>query len=129
MQEVEYMRQYRQQMETSAIDSHIQTFAQQNEFFDDVRHQMGELIARGIATGLEDAYQQAIWMEPSVREVLLERTQRGGQQTQVSQRQVAAARVGIQSSDAPVVDTGDVDTDDIYETVRQVTARQTSQRR
>lgn len=44
-----------------------------NEFFNDVREMMADLLEAGRAKSLEDAYQASIWANPDTRKILLQR--------------------------------------------------------
>lgn len=122
-QEVAYVRQYREELQNQALDTKINSFASQHEFFDDVRYQMGQLIATGVAQSMEDAYEQAVWMVPEVREVLVEREKASRAAQSVASRQAAAARVASPGrSSEPHVPMDVSESDDIYATVRGIAA-------
>ena len=65
--------QLSQMSEDHSIDNEITTFskAEGHEHFDSVRTTMGALMSNGIAENLEDAYQQAIYANPSTREKVM----------------------------------------------------------
>jgi len=44
-----------------------------NEFFEQVRPVMGQLVAGGQAKDIADAYEKAVWMVPEVRQIMLAR--------------------------------------------------------
>ena len=55
-------------------DTMLSTFlATEPEFYGDVRYQMADIIGAGHAGTLEEAYDQAVWANPSTRKVLLSR--------------------------------------------------------
>jgi len=91
-----------------AAQSDIDTFASdpKNEFFNDVRETMADIIEvaskRGVFLPLKDAYSQAIQLTPSVREVLNARTQRSSAQNVVVAAQ-RARRAAVSVSGAPVM--------------------------
>ncbi len=53
------------QRETTAKE--ISTWAKDKPHFEKVRVRMGQMLQGGAATGLDDAYQQAIWADPVIR--------------------------------------------------------------
>lgn len=61
-----------QQKEQEQIQSSIQAFksAAGHEHFDVVREQMAGLLQSGMAQDLEDAYSQAIWLNPQTRQAM-----------------------------------------------------------
>lgn len=73
MQELNEMRQWRQQQQNEIVQNQISQFSQGKEFFHDVHSQMAGLIESGQAQNLESAYDMACWATPSVREVMLAR--------------------------------------------------------
>lgn len=66
--------QQRQQIEQdqSAAASEITRFADGKPYFEEVRPLMGKLMASGAAESLQDAYDQAIWANPTIRERILQ---------------------------------------------------------
>ena len=63
-----------QQTETSQYVSQIQAFAADsaaNPYFNDVKAHMAALLRAGTAKDLRDAYDQAVWANPSIRAQLL----------------------------------------------------------
>jgi hypothetical protein len=68
----EYERMQEQQ-EQSAVESEIESFGKQPEhrYFENVKQTMGRLISIGAAEDLKDAYQQACYATPEIREVLI----------------------------------------------------------
>lgn len=58
------------QQEQNRINSELATFAKAHPHFEKVRIQMGQLIQAGVVppTDLEGAYNQAIWLNPEIRE-------------------------------------------------------------
>jgi hypothetical protein len=120
MQELQEMRQWRTQFEEQGINKEINAFVQDKEFFYDVKDQMANLLDHNLANGLEDAYKQAIWANPNVRAVLLERERAGGQQTDLKQRQAAAAGAGVKPAGQLAVTTEDDEKeDDLADTIRR----------
>jgi len=115
--EIEDMRSWREQQEQRTVDYEVQSFGTQLEFFNDVRHQMADLLEAGVAPDLQTAYDQAIWANSDVREVLLTRRSGG---TPVSSRQAKAVGAGIKPSGAVKVTLDDDDSEDsIADTLRK----------
>lgn len=72
------MQQQTQQQEAVAEQTANQTLMQfssdpKNEFFDDVREMMADLLEAGRASTLQEAYQACIWANPDTRKILLQR--------------------------------------------------------
>jgi hypothetical protein len=59
-----------QEIEQEAVNR-IQAFKANAEFFEDVREPMAQLLERGLATDLQQAYEMATWQTPSIREKLI----------------------------------------------------------
>jgi hypothetical protein len=68
-------QQEAQAREVGTLNSDIQSFAKNNEHFDLVRDRMADLIQGGSAKTLQDAYDMAIWSDPTVRANLLAKQQ------------------------------------------------------
>ncbi len=123
--ELEEIRHWRDSMERDQVLGEVSSFSAGKEFFEDVRFTMGNLIRSGAAENLDQAYEQAIWAVPAVREVLIARTAAGSTSTGVRQRQQAAASVGRVAGTSGVhVPASDEDgDDDIASIVRTQMAR------
>jgi hypothetical protein len=118
-QELEAMRGWRAQQEQAAVEQQISQFSTDKEFFEDVRATMGDLIEAGKAKGLEDAYEQACWMSPEVRKVLIQREKAGGTQEAIRQRQEAAQRANLKTtSNVDVSSQTEEESDDIESIIR-----------
>lgn len=65
--------QQRQQFESeqSQAVKEIETFAKTAPYFDEVRQHVGKLLQAGTAETLADAYEQATWANPTIRERIL----------------------------------------------------------
>jgi hypothetical protein len=61
----------RERQEQESINTHLQTFAQDKLYFEDVRRDMADLIRTGKADTLEEAYDKACWMHPQIRDLLI----------------------------------------------------------
>jgi len=88
-------QQFRQQAEDGQVNATIDDFASQpgHEHFEAVRYEMGLLLKEGIANDMEDAYQRAIWANPSIRSTLT------AEQTQADQtKRVAEAAAKVQQA-------------------------------
>jgi hypothetical protein len=97
------VQQYESQFQTRAVESANQTLDQfaadpKNEFFDDVRDMMADLLETGRAATLDESYTAACWANPDTRKILLQReaearaSQRG--QRAVVARQASSAIAG-----------------------------------
>ena len=94
------MRAWRSNFEQSAVVGEMDRFASDpsNEFFSDVRGRMADLFESGQAQTLKDAYDQAIWTTPAVREVLLSRQMTTQQAADLQTRQKMAGAASVPAS-------------------------------
>lgn len=121
MQELQEARKWREQSQAQSIEQQINMFksSAEHEFYEDVRDIMADLIEAGRAKDLKDAYDQAVWLNPEVRSVLIDREKGGRQQQQIQQRQAAAAGASVQASGAADVQVDDDDDDSTEAIVRR----------
>lgn len=84
--------QLQEQIERDRISGEIQAFAANpaNVHFETVKSQMGSLIATGRAKNLQEAYDMAIWSDPSIRSELLKA--QTAQETEKKKAEMAAKR-------------------------------------
>lgn len=101
-QELEASRQFRQQYEQTTLQRQVEEFATKNEFFEDVRGIMADLMDAGVAKDLQDAYDRAVWAHPEVREVLLQRQGQQAASQQQKQRRAAAAGAAVKTGNSDV---------------------------
>lgn len=121
-QELEEARRFRQQYEQQQ-QSHvgkeeanaIAEFSKGNEFFEDVRDDMALLIESGRAKDLKEAYDQAVWVNPHTREIMMER-QKNPVVDKVAAAQAAATKVKVKSSNSSQLQNNDHDDDDDLDT-------------
>jgi len=118
-QELNYMRQWREGQETQYATNTVESFGAGKDFFNDVRGVMANLVERGLATDLEQAYDQACWMVPEVRQVMLARQGQAAATTAMTTKQVKAAGVSIPTGGKVVVADEDAEDEDISATVRK----------
>ena len=64
--QLEASNSFRQSHEDTQIQSHIDQFAEGREFFEDARLLMADLLDRGLATDLDDAYDKAIRLDANL---------------------------------------------------------------
>lgn len=107
------------EMQEANFKKEIDAFKGGHEFFDDVSEAMADLIDAGRAKGLEDAYEQACWMHPEVRRVMLDRERTGGKQDELKQRQAAASKATVKASGAADIKVDTDDDDTLESTVRK----------
>lgn len=88
-----------QSRETEVVNTTLEQFAKQpgREHFDAVRGHMAALLESGQAQTLEDAYDQAVYANPSTRTVLLEQ-QRKQLESEVNAKRAKAASVSVKGS-------------------------------
>ena len=113
----EQMLQQQQQMQHQTVQQQVNEFASKNEFFEDVRELMADLMDANPSRTLQDAYEQAVWAHPEVRQVLLQRQQQESAKQQGQQRRSAAANASATSNDPGVTVQGDMG-DTIEDVVR-----------
>lgn len=121
-QEIQYMRQWRESMETQQANSFVNQFGADKEFLGDVRLVMADLIERGLANDLPTAYDQACWMVPEVRQVLLARQGQTAAAGAITQKQAKATGVSLSSGGKVSVADDGADDEDISATVRRAYA-------
>lgn len=111
-QQLQQRDQEQQQASQQQIQQQVQEFANEKDeegnlkrpYFEQLKPAMGGLLQSGHATSLEDAYEQAKWADPKVREELLKEQQRqASQQTEKQRKQKAqkAKKARTPSSSAP----------------------------
>lgn len=85
--------------ESESLNSAIEDFANQpgHEHFESVRQHMGALMAGGQAATLQEAYDQAIYANPTTRTVLLQQ-QQSKLQDEINAKRAKAASVSVRGS-------------------------------
>ena len=111
-QELQAMRQWREQEQAQQLQNQIEEFSKGAEFFEDVRNDMAALLDAGAAKDLKEAYEKAIWTNPEVREVLLAREAESKKKTAASQRRAKASSVSVEGADKPGLEVDLPDDDD-----------------
>lgn len=66
-QKLTTFEQQQQQERINRASAELAAFAKDKPHFDRVRTRMAQLMTAGVATSLDDAYQQAIWADPDTR--------------------------------------------------------------
>lgn len=104
---------FRQSHEDTQIQSVIDEFGSQHEFFDDVRLTMADLLDKGLASDLSDAYAKAVRLNEDVfakaqakqqansKTAQLSRANQAAQQAKQSAVQVKGSPVGVKNQPAP----------------------------
>lgn len=89
-------RQRADEAKMTALSGQLQAFMTDpgNLYFENVRGRMHALLQAGAARDFADAYQQAIWSDPDVRQALLrqEQAERQGQASDAARAKAAQAR-------------------------------------
>lgn len=128
-QEINNLKQERMQeaaqrtnAENTQVQSTIEQFAAdpKHEYFTDVRQHMGALIDSGAAKSLDDAYEQACWANPSIRDQLI-RTQ----QAEAEAKRKADERKAVEAKKAAAVSVRGTPASPIAPAVGKETVRQT----
>jgi len=114
-QELQYMRQWRENNERQQSISMVEDFGKDKDFFNDVRHVMADLVERGIANSLDDAYDKACWSTPEVRTVMLQREKGSA----ITDKARAAAGTSIKTGGRVDVKLDDDGDDDLADTIRK----------
>lgn len=117
--EIQQIKQWQEQQEQSYVNNEVAQFGGQQEFFNDVRLHMADLIEKGVASDLNQAYEMATWANPEIRGILIERQARGTTNQQVQTRQARAASASIKPSGSVHVEIDDGAEDSIADTVRK----------
>lgn len=110
-QELQAMRQWREQEQAQQLQNQIEEFSKGAEFFEDVRNDMAVLLESGAAKDLKEAYDKAVWINPEVREVMLAREAEGKKKAAANQRRAKASSVSVEGADKSGVDV-DLPSDD-----------------
>jgi hypothetical protein len=86
-------QQEREQAEQHHIQSTLDTFAAApgHEHFEQVKPHMAALLEKNLANDLQDAYDQAVWARPDLRQTVLAAQQQTAKQAQATQAQARAA--------------------------------------
>ena len=104
--QLEASNSFRQSHEDAQIHQHIDEFAQGREYFEDVRLLMADLLDRGIATDLDDAYAKAIRLDDSVFQKMnqrqsLSRADQAAKAAKAAAVSVKGSPVGVKTTVAP----------------------------
>ena len=116
-QELAQMRAWREEQSANSAKAVVDAFAAGKEFFQDVAPLMGTLMQSGAAADLQSAYDQACWMNPEVREVLIQRQTGQQQKTNLQDRQARATAASLPSRGKVDVKVDNGDEDDLAATV------------
>lgn len=96
---------------------HIKEFAKANPYFEDVREIMADLAEAGFSNDLQALYNEAVWRNPGVREVVLEKQKSA---SDLTDKQRAAAAAKTKNSNTDVTNSSEHDDDDSLEdTIRK----------
>lgn len=115
--ELAEMRAWRQEQSANSAKAVVDAFAVGKEFFQDVAPIMGTLMESGAAKDLQSAYDQACWMSPEVREVLIQRQTGQQQKTNLQERQARATTASLPSRGKVDVKVSSEEEDDLATTV------------
>lgn len=99
-QEVGTIKSRYEQEEQARLNSEIQKFSSdvdKHPHFELVREEMAQLLERGKAQNLEDAYKQAVWLVPEVREVELQKLVKKSSPTASNAQKIAKAKAAAVS--------------------------------
>ena len=93
---LEQQRQRSDEAHKAGVLSQVEAFAADpaNLYFENVRERMGALLRAGAARDVADAYQQASWSDPDVRQALIRQSEawRQGQVSDAARAKAAQAR-------------------------------------
>lgn len=105
-----------QQSQSSVYEREVNAFSQDpnHPYFNDVRDHMAALLGNGQAKDLQDAYDQAVWANPTTRQSLLD-AQREEQEAERRQKAEKAktAAASVSGAPTPGVNQGDAPSDSI----------------
>jgi len=118
--ELREMREWRNNMESTAAQTELQAFAADHPLLEQVKDRMAQLLESGAVETYQDAYDVAVYQNPQLRQQALALQNGQRQQNGIQQRQAAAASV-VAPGSAPLEAGGDGvgDTDDVHEAVRR----------
>lgn len=93
-----------QQTENNQLQSTIDAFGSDpsHPYFQDVKVHMGRLISAGAAKDMQDAYDQATWANPVIRQQLLEAQSEAAKATQAAQVAKARQASAVNLSGSPI---------------------------
>jgi len=126
--ELDEIRGWREQQELQTITGAVEQYGSGQEFFSDVRGLMADLIERGLANTLPEAYDKAVWMHPEVRDVMMERKVRGTVSSEVQARQAKAVGASVRPSGSIAVPLDDDEDDSVGAAVRRAYTSSVSNR-
>lgn len=100
LEEVNALKQQLAAQTTASVTSELHAFkadTKNNPHFEAVRADMGQLMQAGLANTLQDAYDQAIWRNPEVRQRILadQRADEDRKRTEANAKAAADARKAI----------------------------------
>ena len=104
-QELAQLKQSRQIAEEAQLGQTIEQFAQQHEYFDEVRETMADLLDKGLASDLNDAYSKAVRLNDDVFSRQNANTQMTGNTQQIQRANnaaKAAKAAAVQVKGSPV---------------------------
>ena len=104
--QIDELRQGRQQQEHALLANEITAFSSEpgHEHFEAVKAHMAALLQSGLAQGLKDAYDQAVWAQPDLRSTLLAQQQLTAEEQRKAEQRAAAQKartVGSSVSGGP----------------------------
>lgn len=99
-QKLQQSEQLIEQQKQSEAQATVDAFSAkpENIYFENVRPVVAMLIGQGLATTLEDAYQQAIWASPEIRPLLVAEQAKASAAASQAKAQEQAARSKAQSA-------------------------------
>lgn len=116
--------------ERSALENEVVQFASANPYFNDVAESMAQLIQGGVAKTLQEAYQHAIWANPTIRQKLISAANTGAPATApapvkpaVQKRVAASATVQGKSASGTGTSAARSIDDTMQETLREIRLR------
>ena len=87
-----------QQQEQTRANQELEQFSSAgNAHFDAVRNDMADLLETGKATSLQDAYEKAVWMNPDIRQSLIEQQRSEAQKKAMAEAQAIRAKTAAVS--------------------------------
>ena len=88
--------------ETSQIYATLQDFGAKHEFYEDVRNDMADLIEKGLANSLDDAYNKAIRLNDNVfNKAQARQANQAAKQAKAAAVSVKGSPLGVQSTSTP----------------------------
>ncbi len=114
---IQQQQMTQQQQEAQQLNSTIAEFSKDKPHFEALREDMAALLQAGRATDLQDAYDKALWANPTTRADLLAK-QQAEQRKLAAKKAQEAKKAGVNVSSRGAIPAGKPNTGSIEDTIR-----------